>query len=244
MSSNTLLPIKDVLLQAWHNVKGVKGKIWFQLLFGGIGGLINILFIPATQARQKPINWDNATIKYRPTQDGFRLFITGVLIGAPSSIFIGLVLLILYVIMYVPSTLSLPLSIYMLIFSGLAVISLMLALLHIIIMYSLPVLILKNTSHWEAVCQSYHLTKGHLCKIFVILLTQFIIIGLIFAIPVGLVCLVELIFTTEPSFTIFYLIGGVVAWIAFTWIWIHPWLLMVCSEIYYRLTKATRTNIE
>ena len=44
MSSNTLLPIKDVLSQAWHKVKGVKGKIWLGYLMVGIfTSIINVL---------------------------------------------------------------------------------------------------------------------------------------------------------------------------------------------------------
>ena len=246
MNNNTLLPIKDVLLQAWHKVKGVKGKIWSQVFLGSTFGLINALLISIRQARQEPIDYDPSKIRYERLgsfSTNPSIFVAVSLTGLPSLIVAGLAVLIWYLTPYLapylPSTFSS--SDYILMFSGAAVVLILLAFLHIIIMYTLPNIFRKNISPWEAACQSYQLTKGHLCKIFLILLTQFIIIGLILAIPLAVILIPGF------SFTDFYINGlvfGMIGWGAFTWIWIHPSLFMVYGEIYHRLTKATRTNIE
>ena len=275
MSSNTLLPIKDVLSQAWHKVKGVKGKIWLGYLMVGIfTSIINVLtsfifplqdkhpsiigqvtsvglgllvtaplmaWILTTlvkQARQEPIAYDTMFTYFNP-RDWARSAITLVMCLLPS-----ILLLAFHAFVILPFSgrflialtndpnfhhLLAPITVG----AGFLLIIIPVIIINIMTFYALPSLIEKNLSPWRAICRSYQLTKGYRCKIFTIILIPALLVILLSA-PLAI-----FLSHAKEAAAGFYLL-----FVALALVWIQSWVGMVYSEIYHRLTKATRTNIE
>ena len=288
MSSNTLLPIKDVLLQSWRNVKGVKGKIWLGYLMTLIsGGIImslffllsllvpslptpsTLFFLPSSgialtlqqvilisiisivnyliiaplvawmmmtsikRTRQEPIGYDTL-FNYFNCHDWPRISIALIISILPFLLLNFIHLIMLFHVKVSTTQILLPTV------RALSSIIFIVAfiILQLMMMYTVPSLIEKNLSPWQAICQSYQLSKGYRLRIFIIYFVQTLILGLVYGGP--LFILVSLTMNLPfPPVLILSLI-----FIFFGLIWIYPWLWMTYGAIYHRLTQSTRTNIE